>query len=185
MTSSADAITVRTARTLLRPPAAADLDAVHAVYGDSRTWTHLPPGVHDRAATTAMLERMMSGWHEHGLDDWIVQDAGSERVLGTVGTRRIEGRRLRNLGYRLAPAVWGSGLATEVAQAALDAAHEHDAGTPVTARVLTNNPASIRVLEKIGLELVHEGPRDDGLVRQVHTDRPLSPDDLAHVISLG
>lgn len=55
----------------------------------------------------------------------------------------------------------------------------------MTARVLTNNPASIRVLEKVGLERVFEGPRDDGLVRQVHADRALAADDLAHLISLG
>ena len=176
---------VRTARTVLRVPSLGDVDAVHRVYGDPATWTHLPAGVHGWDATATMVTRMVMGWAEHGLDDWVVTDVHSGDVRGTAGTRRVEGRLLRNLGYRLAPAVWGRGLATEVARAALAAAHEHDAGTPVTARVLTNNPASVRVLEKIGLEVVFEGPRDDGLVRQVYADRPLSPDDLAHLISLG
>lgn len=184
MTSTTGPEVVRTARAVLRRPVEDDLEPVYAIYGDPATWAHLPSGRGDRSMTAEMLTMMIAGWDRFGLDTWVVEDLGG-RVVGIAGTRRVEDRALRNLGYRLAPAVWGSGLATEVAQAALDAAHEHDAGTPVTARVLTNNPASIRVLGKVGLELVHEGPRDDGLVRQVHTDRPLASDDLAHLISLG
>ncbi|WP_229051418.1 GNAT family N-acetyltransferase [Aeromicrobium sp. Leaf350] len=182
--SASDPALVRTSRTLLRPPVEDDLDAVYAIYGDPATWKHLPSGLGDRAMTADMLAMMIAGWRRFGLDTWVVEDVDAQ-VVGIAGTRRVEGRVLRNLGYRLSPAVWGSGLATEVAQAALEAAHEHDPGTPVVARVLVNNPASVRVLEKLGLRLLFEGPRDDGLVRQVHADRDLTPDDLAHLVSLG
>lgn len=185
MSAPLDPSRVRTPRTVLRPPTIDDLDAVHAIYGDPATWTHLPSGVLDRAATAAMLERMVAGWVDHGLGDWIVEETLTGQVLGISGTHRMAGRPLRNLRYRLAPETWGSGLGTEVGAAALEVAHAVDPQTPITARVLGSNPVSMRVLVKLGLALVAQQPRDDGLVRQVYADREVSPSDLAHLIALG
>ena len=64
-------------------------------------------------------------------------------------------------------------------------AHAKDPETPVTARVLTNNPASVRVLDKLGLQQLVEFPREDGLVRKIYSDRELAPEALAHLVALG
>ena len=99
-----------------------------------------------------------------------------------------------NLGYRLAPEAWGHGLAGEAARVSLEAAREARPETPVTARALANNPASIRVLERLDLELVWRGasgaapsgPDDTThLERLVFSDRPLDDETLEAVIALG
>ncbi|WP_166793117.1 GNAT family N-acetyltransferase [Cryobacterium lactosi] len=152
-----------TARLRLEPLAAADVAAVHAIYADLGTWLHLPAGRH---TTIAQAERMVSeseqSWAASGLGRWAIRLRkdlpGTGLVAGTligVASATLLDCGARNFGYRLTPASWGVGLATEAATVALVAAQ---ASTyPVTARALAGNPASVRVLERIGLTLVWRG----------------------------
>jgi RimJ/RimL family protein N-acetyltransferase len=55
------------------------------------------------------------------------------------------------LGYRLRPDAWGRGLATEGAAALLADALRRPEVTRVFAHALQSNPASLRVMEKIGM----------------------------------
>jgi RimJ/RimL family protein N-acetyltransferase len=60
------------------------------------------------------------------------------------------------LGYRLRPDAWGHGLATEGAAALLADALARPEVTRVYAHALESNPASLRVMEKIGMR--YAGP---------------------------
>jgi ribosomal-protein-alanine N-acetyltransferase len=64
------------------------------------------------------------------------------------------------MGYAIVPQYRGRGLATEAAAAVLDWAERHD--IDVYASVRPPNPASVRVLEKIGLRLVDSYFDEDG-----------------------
>ncbi|MFC6151633.1 MULTISPECIES: GNAT family N-acetyltransferase [Mumia] len=190
---------------------AADADDVLAVYGDPATWRHLPAGRYasrDRAA--AMIDRSEASWETAGLGDWAVRstaDLGSlpsGTFLGTVGmtwTDLGDGLSAWNLGYRFTPASWGLGVATEAARTALAAVAASGSEDPVTARALTANPASIRVLGRVGLTLAWRGatatvdgsahpapatlPATVTTERVVYADRPLPPDLLAALVALG
>lgn len=166
---------------------------------DPRTWTHLP-----RACPTESswlidyLTDQRSAWETVGLGWWVVHlkdshaglPPGSVIGMGGVSPCRTVSAAW-NLGYRLSPAVWGMGLGTELAEAGLRAAHEQAAEVPVTARVLERNPASWRVLDKIGLTHVWSGevPADDeltsGVARRIYADRPLDSTLLDQLIALG
>lgn len=180
-----------TARLALAPVAADDVEAVHAVFGDPATWTHLPSGRHTHPDQTAqMIDHAAAGWRVHGLDSWTVRLAvpiGELPAGAVVGLGGVSPREPHhwNLGYRLSPAVWGHGLATELAAEALRAAHEHDGDRPVVARALTTNPASIAVASRVGLREVLRGERPDGLVRVALADRELDAETLAGVAALG
>jgi RimJ/RimL family protein N-acetyltransferase len=166
----------------LRPLVVADVDAVHAVYADPETWRHLPDGVFtEREPSLALVERAERDWRESGLGEWAVTVAGE--VVGTGGVTPRDG--WWNLGFRLAPRVWGHGLGTWVASVALGAAHRTQPDWPVVARSMANNPASGRVSEQAGLERVHVEPWHDGPARVIHADRPLGPALLAEIVSLG
>lgn len=101
--------------------------------------------------------------------------------IGSGGAQYVADGGVWNIGYRLSPAAWGRGFATEVAREALRAARECAPGIPITARVLTNNPASITVLERLGLELMWEGATAASVenvgapLRRVYADRALPP----------
>lgn len=175
------------------------LRAVTRIEQDARTWRHLPDAMpRDDEATRASFERHARSWSEHGLGWWAivlraaVGDAASGAVVGLGGAAAtVPGQPMWNVGFRLAPEVWGAGLATELGRAAVDIAHTVRPDYPVTARALARNTASTRVLERLGLPLHWEGPVPDdvpvtaGLVLRVYADRPLEPAMLAAQVALG
>ena len=96
------------------------------------------------------------------------------------------GRGWWNLYYRFDQRVLGRGYATEMGEAAIEAAHDVAPERPVLAYLLEHNLGSRRTAEKLGLRLVWRGP-DDGnpdpdAVRLVFLDR--EPDDVL-VAALG
>ena len=77
-------------------------------------------------------------------------EKASGRVIGFAGLKYLEDMNEVDLGYRLLPADWGLGLATEAGRAIL-----HDGFTRLVLRriiatVVPANVASVRVLEKLG-----------------------------------
>lgn len=178
---------IRTDRLVLTPLAPADIDDVHALFSDARTWTHLPAGRHtDRASTVDLVQRKIGGRARHGLGSWAVRTSEDHAFVGVGGVDRTASG-LWNLGYRLTPDAWGNGYATEVARAAVAAASDVAPEVPVTGRVLTNNPASAAVLRRVGLTLVWQGSTSaalpDGVERQVWADRALSRPQRAWLVA--
>lgn len=195
-----------TARLQLQPLARSDVAEVHAIYADLGTWLHLPTGRHTAIAQAErMVDESEQSWAASGLGRWAIRLradlSGTHLVAGAligVASATLMDCGARNFGYRLTPASWGVGLATEAATVALAAARTST--YPVTARVLAGNPASVRVLERIGLTLVWRGngvPDSDAsspsseradttaLERLIFADRPLTPELLATIIRLG
>lgn len=200
--SSAEYLT--TSRLSLAPLGAADLAEVHGLYADPGTWLHLPAGRHSSLdQTERLIADSERSWTVSGLGRWSIRartglpGLPDGAFIGVVSATLLD-CGVRNFGYRLTPASWGMGLATEAATAAL--AEARSSVYPVTARALANNPASVRVLERIGLIRVWSGhgtgsasaapswngrPDTTALHRVIFADRPLAPDLLAEVIRLG
>jgi RimJ/RimL family protein N-acetyltransferase len=191
---------LRTERLLLRPLTLDHVDDYYRVYGDPRTWEHQPRHRHTtRGESARAIERSMESHRAYGFGHCAVVlrepvaglAAGS--FLGSAGAAMLRFDAW-NLGYRFAPEAWGHGFATEAAAVALAMARSTRPDTPVTARVLARNRASVRVLERLGLERVWSGAssaahagRDDTthLERMVFADRALDDATLDAVIALG
>jgi len=191
---------LRTERLLLRPLTLDHVDDYYRVYGDPRTWEHQPRRRHTtRGESARAIERSMESHHAYGFGHCAVVlrepvaglAAGS--FLGSAGAAMLRFDAW-NLGYRFAPEAWGHGFATEASAVALAAARSIRPDTPVTARVLASNRASVRVLERLGLELVWSGVSSDlpagpdnttHLERHVYADRALDDETLQAVIALG
>ncbi|ROP74935.1 GNAT family N-acetyltransferase [Curtobacterium sp. PhB115] len=178
---------IRTDRLLLTPLTPADIDDVHALFSDARTWQHLPTGRHvARSSSVDLVQRKIGGRARHGLGSWAVRTP-DHTFVGVGGVDMTAGG-VWNLGYRLAPAAWGQGFASEIALAAVRAAADTAPDVPVTGRVLTNNPASAAVLRRAGLSLVWQGtpgvqtPTAVGVEGQVWTDRLLSDEQFAWLV---
>lgn len=152
-----------TARLLLRPPVAGDLDSLFAIYGDPATNTFNPFGPHaDIEKSRSVLDTWLGHWSARGFGQWALatkQEPGRVIGFGGVAWRKYLDDDALNLGYRLAASAWGQGYATEVAQAALSFALDELAAPEVLAIVRPLNTPSIRVLEKIGMRRV--GTLDD------------------------
>lgn len=89
-----------------------------------------------------------------GFGPWAVVHKSDRRVTGFCGLTRfddIDGQPEIEIGYRLARAFWGRGLATEAVKAARDYAFEILALSRLVAIIDPQNTASAHVAEKAGL----------------------------------
>lgn len=161
MTITRDHLT--TARLQLRPYRVDDVDHIVA-YATLEPWSrYLPvPVPYTREHAVQFVEAMMS------LDPqthraWAI--VRQHTVVGGINIRFHHDGLVGELGWSLAPWLWGQGLATEAAFAVLNDAF---ANTPTLVRVRAmadvRNVASQRVMEKIGL-------RYEGTLRQNRTTR--------------
>ncbi|SCL70087.1 Protein N-acetyltransferase, RimJ/RimL family [Micromonospora citrea] len=153
----ADDVELRTERLSLRRPLPADVDAIYRVHHDPEACAHNPADLlATRADAEDLYRRWDRHWRQHGFGYRVVQPrAADERhlVLGFCGLKlmRLHGREVLNLFYRLDPAAWGNGVATEAATAVVDWAATHLPGRPLVARVRPANVASARVAARAGL----------------------------------
>lgn len=133
---------IETDRLILRPAREDDLEAMHAVLSSPQAtrWWSTPP--HDSLDQTRdWLAAMIAGGGA-GLD-MVVEREG--QVIGKAGFYYPP-----DIGYILHPDHWGQGLATEALTAMLDRLFDATDHDQATADVDPENPASIRVLAKLG-----------------------------------
>lgn len=76
------------------------------------------------------------------------------RLIGGIGLARDAGQAI--LGYWIVPSSWGKGFATEAGRAVIDLARETLRIGQLTAQHLVDNPASARVLRKLGFHATGE-----------------------------
>ena len=138
----------------LRPFTAADLEDMHRVYGDPEVMRHVGEG---GAVTREESARMLAAYRrhqaEHGFAFWAVIDRGAGTLIGDAGLEVAPGGV--ELGYTLARAWWGQGLATEAARLCVAAAFGPLGLPRLLAVADPHNPASARVLARLGF--VEEG----------------------------
>lgn len=134
-----------TERLRLRSARPGDLAAFHAILSDveaTRYWS--TPPHQDLEQTWIWLDSMMSIPADEGVD-FVVELAGE--AIGKAGFYRWP-----EVGFILAPRVWGRGLAREAVGAAVDHVFREGLTEVVTADVDPENLASIRLLERLGFE---------------------------------
>jgi RimJ/RimL family protein N-acetyltransferase len=133
----------------------ADVDAVLRYQSDPRYLRLYPWESRDREDVTAFVRTIMS---------WQYEDPRRKFQLAIVRSRDGSlignaGLRMKNpedheaeLGFEIAPPHWGKGHATEAAQALLRFGFEQQQLHRVWATCLTENRASSRVLDKLGMQ---------------------------------
>lgn len=102
----------------------------------------------------AIVERMIRSWDTGeafvwGAHDLSADDTAADGLIGTVGLESTP--HGLELGYVLARDRWGEGLMTEAASPVVEWARARPDRFRVGAYCHVDNPASARVLEKVGL----------------------------------
>lgn len=139
---------LRTRRLVLRPKGANDADAMHEIASRREVvrWTASWPWPPDREFTEA---RAAAPQPERGLVAMILLDG---RPVGMASAVNEE------LGYMLHPSAWRRGLATEACAALLHHWFATTDASGIGAGVFEGNPASVRVLEKLGFRETGRSP---------------------------
>jgi RimJ/RimL family protein N-acetyltransferase len=150
--------TVETARLVLRPWAAADVDALAAIFAVPAFW-HYPFGRgFTWAETEAYLERQAGHWETHGFGTWAATLKDGGGLIGYMGlsvpTWLPEVLPAVEVGWRLHPHHWGRGLATEGGAAGLRYGFEDLGLDRIISIAMPQNVASLRVMAKLGLTAI-------------------------------
>lgn len=90
---------------------------------------------------------------------WAITFRAEGVLIGVVGLVPEPENRAAELGYWLERRFWGQGIATEAASAAVEYAFQSLGLTMLTSGYFTDNPASGRVLTKLGFVEAGRGER--------------------------
>lgn len=146
----------RHSRLIYRQPLPADVQRLLAIFGNPQTNLFNPAGpMPDLAAAQRLLAHWMEQWATHGYGWWaIARKEAPEHIIGFGGIAPLNylTQQRVNLGYRFAVEAWGQGYATEVGRDALELAFVTLGLPEVFGLVRPDHAASIRVLEKIGMQ---------------------------------
>ncbi|MBL8673403.1 MAG: GNAT family N-acetyltransferase [Rhodospirillales bacterium] len=152
---------LETARLRLRPWAARDLAPFAAMNADPRVMEHFP-GTLTRAESDALVARIEEHFVRHGFGLWAIEVAADGAFAGFTGLAvpRFEApfTPCVEIGWRLAPAHWGQGYATEAAQAALAFGFKTAGLEEIVSFTVPANLPSRRVMERLGMT---RRPEDD------------------------
>ena len=148
-------MSLTTARLLLRELTWADLDNIHTLHSYPAVAEFNTIGIpKDQEATQEVMRGAIEDQTKNLRTQyaWAVRTKQDDTFVGEAGMSLYAPRyRCGNIFYNLMPACWGQGYATEVARAVVqfgfDTLHLHR----VEAGAATENVASVRVLEKIGM----------------------------------
>lgn len=152
-------LTLKTARLRLRPFVLDDLDDYYrATRSDPDVMRFLPGGKPQTIEQTEQsLRRIMAHWDRHGFAMMAVIHAADDVVIGHCGLQYLPDLPDIEVGYALAKAYWGQGLATEAARACLRYGFETIGLDHIVAIFMPENTASERVMIKLGMRT--EGTR--------------------------
>lgn len=152
---------LRTDRLLLRPWREGDVEPFARMNADPVVMEHFPSML-TAEQTAAMIDRIELHIDAEGFGLWAVEVPGVAPFIGFVGLQRVPFEAhftpAVEVGWRLDPAHWGHGYATEAALASLDLGFGPLELEEIVAMTTPGNLRSQRVMERIGM---HRDPADD------------------------
>ena len=145
---------LRTDRLLLRGWRPGDRAPFAALNADPVAMEHFPSTM-TREASDAFADRIQAGIEERGWGLWAVEVPGEADFIGFVGlneatfpapfTPAVE------VGWRLAPAHWGRGYATEAARATVADGFDRLGLAEIVSFTTAANRRSRAVMERLGM----------------------------------
>lgn len=142
-------VELHTARLRLREWRNDDAAAFAAMSADPTVLRHLPPPDPDAVI------RMRAHWREHGFGLFVVELPGEASFIGLVGLAHVRFALpfapAVEAAWRLAPAYWGQGYATEAARAAIEDGFSRLGLSEIVAFTVPANKASRRVMKRLSM----------------------------------
>jgi RimJ/RimL family protein N-acetyltransferase len=150
--------TLETARLRLRARTFDDLEAIVEMDADEEVCRYIG-GPRDRTVQRAKVRDDIVAGRPAPWLAWAIEWKERPGFLGQCTFSQAYLPGTTEIGWRLARAAWGHGIATEAAVALLDLGVDDPRIGPIVALIHPGNRASTRVAEKIGLQHVGETDR--------------------------
>jgi ribosomal-protein-alanine N-acetyltransferase len=148
---------LRTERLLLRPFTLADASGVQRLAGDravADTTLNIPHPYADGMAE-AWIATHAAAYADGNFANFAVVLAANGSLVGAIGLAIAAQHQRAELGYWIGKGHWGHGYCTEACRAVIDFVFNELRLHRLRAECMRRNPASARVLEKLGFR--HEG----------------------------
>lgn len=165
---------LRTRRLLLRPWCLDDDVAACAIYGDpevARWLCPALPAVVDRTDMRRVLGSWIAESDAQGLPSgrWAITDRLSGQVIGGVALLPLPpGRSDLEIGWQIAPVMWGHGYGSEAGHAVAHQAFESPGLSEVFAVMRPGNRRAVATARRVGMEWVGETMKYYGLFVEVY-----------------
>jgi ribosomal-protein-alanine N-acetyltransferase len=170
-----------TERLLLRRWRDSDHDAFAALNADPQVMAQFPAPL-TRAEAEFVLEQIEVGFERHGFGIWAVETTADGAFIGLAGLSVVPFEEhftpAVEIGWRLLPAAWGHGYATEAAQEALRFGFLEARMPEIVSFASTTNSRSIAVMERLRMHRIPDGDFKHPLMDPAH---PLAPHVLYHL----
>ncbi|HEU0213573.1 MAG TPA: GNAT family N-acetyltransferase [Jiangellaceae bacterium] len=153
---------VESQRLVLRTWRPDDRPAFAVINADPTVTEHVSRMPLSRDESDALVDRIEASWRHRGYGLYAVEDRDSGELLGFCGLSHH--RALPDeveVGWRLARAAWGRGLATEAALVCRDLAFDTLHLDRLISVTIEANVRSSRVMEKLGMHLWRTVPFED------------------------
>jgi ribosomal-protein-alanine N-acetyltransferase len=140
---------------VLRPWAPDDAEAWFTIMQENGILRYFPnPASPPREKADAYIGHHIEHWNEHGYGHWAVVMPDDGRLVGWNGLEYLPKLGETEVAYLLSGSVRGRGLASEAAHAAIRYGFEAAGLEAIIGLVHPENAASIRVLQKSGLQRI-------------------------------
>ncbi len=145
---------IETERLILRPFAPNDLDAFAAINADPAVMAHfLSPMTREK--TAEFLDRISASVDRTGYGFAAIERRSDGALIGMAGLSLFQAplpwTPATEIGWRLTPAAWGQGYATEAGRAWLAYGFSVLGLDRIVAFTTTTNAASAKVMQRLGM----------------------------------
>ena len=146
---------IQTERLILRPFNSRDASVVKELAGNynvAKTTLNVPHP-YEEGMAELWIESHLESWNSKTGAVFAITIKESNQVVGTVSLMDIEGNQAE-IGYWIGEPFWGNGYCTEAVNALIQFSLDNLGIRKFIAEHLESNPASGKVLMKVGMHLV-------------------------------
>jgi [ribosomal protein S5]-alanine N-acetyltransferase len=155
-------IVFETSRLLLRQFTGTDAPLVQQLNSNPNVLKYLDePPLETVEQAFYILNTIILPQYKNNLGRWAIHVKTTNEFIGWCGLKYRPGLDEIDLGYRLLQQHWGNGYAFEAAKHSLDYAFQQLHLKTIIGRAHIDNLASLKILEKIGMQFIKEEIIDD------------------------
>lgn len=156
-------VIIETERLLFREITLDDLEAMFRLHADPVVQRYTGEAVvKSRVEMKKAIETRINNYRKYGYGRWATVLKSDKQFVGWAGLAYLPEFDEIDLGYRFLPEYWGLGIATEASEAILEYGFNELGLKKIVAIAMKENKASIRVLEKVGMEFYKLAPYEPG-----------------------
>ncbi len=154
---------LETERLLLRKITLDDKEEIFKLHSDPEVQKYTgEPVVQSIDEIEKAIQIRIANYKKYGYGRWATVLKNGMQFVGWAGLAYLPEFDEIDIGYRFLPAFWGSGIATEASHAILTYGFDKLKLERIIAIAMKENKASIRVLEKVGMEFDKFAPYEPG-----------------------